>query len=150
MAMPSVTWKGDKELTRKLQRLSDAAQVRILNQVVAAGAFVVEGYAKIEAPIDTGYMRNSIYTKTAEFSGYADASIAAAQALPVTAAARRSFPEGPRPPVGTAIVSVGAEYGVHVEYLTKPFMRPAVDNHRPEIERAMNVTFQREVEKAWR
>ena len=62
MAMPSVTWKGDKELTRKLQRLSDAAQVRILNQVVAAGAFVVEGYAKIEAPIDTGFMRNSIYT----------------------------------------------------------------------------------------
>ena len=148
--MRSVTWEGDKELTRKLQRLSNAAQSRILNQVVASGAFVVEGYAKIEAKVDTGFMRNSIYVKTAEFSGYGEASFAAAKALPVTAASRAMLPEVPRLPTGTAVVAVGAEYGVHVEYLTKPFMRPAVDAHRPEIERAMNVTFRREVEAAWR
>jgi hypothetical protein len=157
MATVTVEWKGDKELTRKLNRLSDAAQSRILNQVAAAGAFVVEGYAKLEALVDTGFMRNSIYTKTAEISGYVMAADRAAQAINTASdtggrnyGERRMLPEGARPPTGTAVVAVGAEYGVHVEYLYKAFMTPAADNHRDEIYQAMNVTFQREVEAAWR
>lgn len=150
----------DVELTddrlRNLPRyLWDAAQ-----KLVDRTAFDIERRAKLAAPVDTGFLRNSIYTITAGGSGY-DAAQSRAERLDVKRhiGERKSAATGRWVDVEgtmleeaggagflTAIVAVGAEYGIYVEYGTahqaaQPYLEPAIEEARAEWERGLSRLF---------
>ncbi len=113
----------------KLPKLS-AEVAGHVDDVIDEAAFRVERGAKDSAPVDTGFLRSSIYTVTTGGSGYAHAASAAE-----SAADRGMLPEVAQPAAHQAIVAVGAEYGIFVEYGTsrmtaRPFVRPAVEKVR--------------------
>lgn len=97
-----------------------------LSAMVRTAALKIEQQAKLAAPVDTGLLRNSIYTVTYGQSGRPQAD-AAAQAV------RKGSNLGPEPAADndlTAIVAVGAEYGIYVELGTvrspaQPYLLPA-------------------------
>jgi len=132
---------GIDEVIRQLNGLvSEAA----LQQGLAAAAFYVEEQAKVKAPIDFGFLRNSIYTVTARGSGYGRA---AAEAKAANTKARM-LPEVAPPGRLEAIVAVGADYGIYQEMGTRfmraqPFMRPAVENNRERIAGIIRDALQR-------
>ena len=106
-------------------------------------AFKVEEYAKVGAPVDTGFLRNSIYTVTHDSSGYtrasndAHAQNADAVMLPEVEAPSDAL---------TAIVAVGAEYGAHVNYGTaraaaQPYLDEAIEQAREFWEEGLRELF---------
>ena len=115
--------KGVAEFGRLLDRLSDAVRGQVVQDALLAGAYIVEGYAKTGVPVDTGFLRSSIQTA--------------------------------RGPENSAIVAVAAEYAPYVEYGTarmgaQPYMRPAVDQHIPEITQAVSENLSDGIAKALR
>lgn len=94
-------------------------------KAVKKAALDVEGHAKVNAPVDTGYLRNSIYSVTADSSDYHGGD--------------KSLPEVGKPESDTeAIVAVGASYGIFQEYGTRhmpaqPYLTPAADLVRGSI-----------------
>lgn len=127
--------------------------------LVRRTAFAVERGAKVDAPVDTGFLRNSIYTVTDRDNGH-DRALASATRLGAKrhAGERRSsltgewrsteglmldaVEEADLPGDLTAIVAVGAEYGIHVEYLHKPFFTTAVDNARRDWDAGLRELFE--------
>lgn len=97
-------------------------------QIVRKAAFEIEGHAKAAAPVDTGALKNSIYTVTSDSS---------------------DFNGGDLPPVDapaddqTAYVAVGMSYGIYQELGTshmpaQPFLIPAAELVRPSFVAAMS------------
>lgn len=89
-----------------------------LSEAVRKVAFDVEAHAKAHAAVDTGFMKNSVYTVTSDSSDY---SSAGSEALPSVDAPPDDL---------TAYVGVGANYAIYVEMGTshmaaQPFMAPA-------------------------
>jgi len=87
-------------------------------------AFVLEGYAKRNAPVDTGALRNSIYTVTKTSDGYGAAA---------SGTKGRTTEEHPTPS-GKIIANVGpcVDYAEFQEFGTskmaaQPYMTPAVE-----------------------
>lgn len=124
-------------------------------------AFKVEEYAKASAPVDTGFLRNSIYTVTSESSGYDKAQTTAERTeVKCHAGQRKSsitgewrnvrgqmLPEvdAPRDDL-TAIVAVGAEYGAYVNYGTaraaaQPYLDEAIEQARDFWEEGLRELF---------
>lgn len=106
--MPSITMRvhGSVQLQRNLNRLRGAERRQAQRDGLEAGARIVETHAKIRCPIDTGTLRNSIMVDD------------------VT-------PD-------RAMIAPHTEYAEHVEFGTsrqaaQPYMRPALDEHQPEI-----------------
>lgn len=146
----------DDRLRKLPERLHDAAQ-----RLVDRTAFGIEGQAKILAPVDTGFLRNSIYTETAKSSGY-DKALAAAERLHAKrhAGQRKSARTGqwvdvvgkmldaPDAPGDLAAnVIVGAEYGIYVEYGTmfapaQPFLTPAFEAAKANWEAGLRKLFE--------
>lgn len=60
--MPDITLRvrGSAELRRALERLRGAERRQAQQDGLEAGARIVETYAKLAAPVDTGTLRNSI------------------------------------------------------------------------------------------
>jgi HK97 gp10 family phage protein len=60
--MPDITMRvqGTAELRRALNRLRGDERRRAQQDGLEAGARIVETYAKVAAPVDTGALRNSI------------------------------------------------------------------------------------------
>jgi len=54
----------DRKLQEAFKKITAAARGQIMVSAAEAGGYVVEGQAKINAPVDMGYLRNSIQTKT--------------------------------------------------------------------------------------
>jgi HK97 gp10 family phage protein len=112
---------------------SAAALHHAISQVVRKIAFDVQASAQANAPVDTGFLRNSIYTVTSEGSGRA-------QVGAPTKADSYLFPEIAAPPDDTtAYVAIGANYGEFVEMGTRytpaqPFVTPAVELARGDFE----------------
>jgi len=143
--------KGVAEFGRLLDRLSNAVRGQVVQDALLAGAYIVEGYAKVNAVTDTGFMKNSIYAKTSKKSNYGQRA-AEARAVNDTA---ELLPEMDAPDDKSAIVAVAAEYGAYVEYGTarmgaQPYMRPAVDQHIPEITQAVSENLSDGIAKALR
>ena len=129
------------------------------DKLVRRTAFAVEREAKINTPVDTGFLRNSIYTVTSEGSGYDKAQINAERLGVKRHAFKRKsaatgrweltgdmLPEAENDGELTAVVAVGAEYGVWVEYGTaraaaQPFLEPAIEAAREEWERGLEKLF---------
>lgn len=96
---------------------------------VAATAFAIQRQAQINAPVDTGALRNSIYTRIGNKpDGY---SAMAAEVTSLNSGA--TLGELPEPEnATTAYVGPSVEYGVYVELGTskrgaQPYLGPAVD-----------------------
>jgi len=105
---------------------------------VAAVAFSIERAAKINAPVDTGALRASIYTRIGQRDNYQMALSEAASRKPDVAMGQLPQPENST----TAYVGPGVEYGVHVELGTskrgaQPFLTPAVR----QVERSLSEHF---------
>lgn len=106
-------------------------------QAVKATAFAISAHAKDAAPVDTGFLKNSIFVVG---DGYGTEAAAAAAA---GGKAAREFLEAP--PVKDdleAAVAVGAEYGVDVEMGTldsraQPYLAPAVEAEREAFQKRM-------------
>ena len=132
-------------------------------RLVDRTAFAVEREAKLRAPVDTGFLRNSIYTVTTSTSGY-DEALRVAERLEARrhAGQRRDragrwvdvagemLEETRGPGFLAAIVAVGAEYGVWVEYGTarqaaQPYLEPAIEAVRASWERGLAELFARAV-----
>lgn len=109
---------------------------RRLSQVVRKTAFDIVADAKPNTPVDTGALKNSIYVVTDQRSTYreaqakADASVGRAGRKP-----RRHHPMATGASEFAAIVGVGMEYGMAVEYgsdgrAPRPYIGPAVEHQR--------------------
>lgn len=158
-------------VVNRLPRMTANLQ-RELSAAVRKSAFQVEAGAKQRAPVDTGALKNSIYTVTDRGSGYgrsvADVQSREAlfsrravmakraktatrnvqQAVKARRAAAHLYKEV-RPGRGMeAIIAVGVEYGAHVEYGThkmgaRPFMHPALARVVPTFQAACREAFAR-------
>ena len=113
-----------------------------IDRLIRASAFRVEAGAKLAAPVDTGLLRASIYTTTNRDSSRAQAETDARKIDPTADL-------GNEPTVGelTAVVSVGAEYGIYVEMggkrgAARPYLGPALEevarDLRVEVRRILN------------
>jgi HK97 gp10 family phage protein len=102
------------------------------SQMVRKAAFDIQANAQVNAPVDTGFLRNSIYTVTDEGSSYGKGG-----------AGGELLPEIEPVAVPTeAYVAVGANYGIFVEYGTvhtpsQPYLTPSVDKVRESFQMAI-------------
>jgi HK97 gp10 family phage protein len=124
-----VTIRGIPELKRDLDRLSDAAQGRMLRNCTMAGARVAAAAARRNAPVATGRLKKSIKARWA-------------------AADRKS-------PRKEALVNTPLFYGRLVENGTRfvspqPFMRPAVDENQGRIIDKMAQNLSRGIDRELR
>lgn len=106
--MPDITVRvqGTAELRRALERLRGAERRQAQQDGLEAGARVVETYAKLAAPVDTGTLRNSIMLD---------------EATPERAIL------GPHVDYAEHV-----EFGTS-RMAAQPYLRPAVDEHEREI-----------------
>ena len=113
--MPTIrmTVNGGDQLRRNLERLQGDERRRAQADGLEAGARIVETYAKLTAPVDTGFLRNSILVDSATDT---EAIIA-----PHTDYAEH------------------VEFGTERQ-AAQPYMRPAIDEHEAEILDAVRAT----------
>jgi HK97 gp10 family phage protein len=102
------------------------------SQMVRKAAFDIQANAAQAAPVDTGFLKNSIYVVTSEGSTYGQGGGKGDMAPEVDAV------ESPT----EATIAVGASYGIYMEYGTAhsaahPYMTPAVDKVQPLFEQAI-------------
>ena len=106
------------------------AMHKALSQVVRKTAMDIQASAASKAPVDTGFLRNSIYVVTSESSTYKGGG--------------KSLSEVTKPEDDlTAYVAVGANYGVYVNYGTRhmpaqPFWEPAIEEAKPGFQAALD------------
>jgi len=110
----------------------------LADKVIRKAAADIKARAQDKAPIDTGFLKNSIYMKTNRESGYAAARAEAMKSNPEAT----MLPEVEDPGELSAIIAVGAEYGVYVEFGTnkapaRPYLTPATEEVRPALTEAM-------------
>jgi HK97 gp10 family phage protein len=104
---------------------------RAIGQAVRKIAFDIQAQAMADAPVDTGNLKASIYTKTSEgnnYPGNADTNIIDDQV--------------PEADETTAYVAVAASYAIYVEMGTRyapaqPFLGPAVAKYASTFESVM-------------
>ena len=97
-----------------LEQLADRLEKELAG-AVAKSAFLIEAYAKMNAPVDTGALRASLYTSTWDSSGWGLASgSAGALRSGVTILADVGKPSHRL----EAIVAACVNYASHVEYGT--------------------------------
>lgn len=107
----------------------------VLSKVVRKTAFNLQAMATANAPVDTGFLKSSIYVKTSQESTYGEAE--------TPPKGSHLLPEVENPPDElTAYVAVGASYGVHLEYGTRfmgaqPYLTPAADRAQEQFEAAL-------------
>ena len=101
------------------------------DEMVTSLAFLVEGYAKVEAKVDTGFMRNAIYTIPAASSprdkGPASGTFQSGKTGEMVE--RRRVNEVPKLPERTAAVHAAAEYTIYRE-MEDQFLYKALEKVR--------------------
>lgn len=100
-------------------------------QVQRKAAFDIQAHAQANAHVDTGNMKNSIYTKTSEGNTY-----------PGTATEKLIEDQTGEADEMTSWVGVAASYGIieelgGVNHPAHPFLGPAVDEVQPSFEAAL-------------
>lgn len=113
--MPTVTMtvRGGEQLRRNLDRLAGAERRRAQQDGLEAGARIVETYAKIACPVDTGFLRNSI-------------TVDEVTPMEAIIAPHTDYAEH-------------VEFGTS-RMAAQPYMRPAIDEHENEIVQAVSNT----------
>lgn len=121
-----------------------AAIQAAVRRAVRKAAFDIQADAMRGAPVDTGFLKNSIYVVTEGSSNYERATIRAGK----KSGGAEMLPEvDPPPDKMTAYIAVGADYGVYVEFGTvnmaaQPYLTPAAEWVRPQFIAAL-----KEIEK---
>jgi len=105
---------------------------QVASQAVRKTVADIQAAAQQRAPVDTGFLRSSVYTVTSAGSSYGSGA-GTGPLLPEIPAAENDT---------TGYVAVGAEYGVYLEYGTshgpaQPYLTPASEEVRPSFEQAM-------------
>jgi HK97 gp10 family phage protein len=112
-------------------------------QVVRKTALDIQSGAISKAPVDTGFLRASIYTVTSQGSTYGKGRASKMGGKFNPAAVHELLPEVEKPPDNqTAYAAVGATYGVYVELGTRhmsaqPYFYPAVEAVKPGFDAAL-------------
>lgn len=107
------------------------------SEAIASVAFSIERKAKMKAPVDTGALRASIYTRVGtRKDGFQQAAAAAKSREPNAELHELPQPENNQ----TAHVGPSTNYGIWVEYGThrmaaQPFLTPAVREVESELAR---------------
>jgi HK97 gp10 family phage protein len=97
--------------TRELDRILKGMPSK-RDEIVAKAAFEIEANAKKLAPVDTGALKNSIFTKTKKRSGYRGAAADAQDKNPEV----KNLPESEfEPGDNEAVVGSSVEYAFWVE-----------------------------------
>ncbi len=111
--MPTVTMtvRGGEQLRRNLARLAGAERRQAQQDGLEAGARIVETHAKINAPVDTGFLRNSITVD---------------EVTPMEAIIAPHTDYAEHVEFGTSRMEA------------QPYMRPALDEHENEIVQAVS------------
>lgn len=109
-----------------------AALREMVRQAVVKACEDIQNGAQRRAPVDTGFLRSSIYTVTSKGSTYGQGLKGDRQQQPEIPAAENDT---------TGYVAVGAEYGIYVEFgasgrPAQPYMVPAAEAVRPSFEQA--------------
>lgn len=121
-----------------LPELAVALQ-KTASEAVKKAAFDIQKLAAENAPVDTGFLKSSIYTVTQGASTYGQ-GVTAGGGGPDT----RLLDEVAAPTSATeAVVAVGANYGAFVELGTKnmaaqPYLIPAAEAERPQLTAALS------------
>ncbi len=115
--------------TRKLNKLIRKIPGNVAD-AVASVAFAIEREAKINAPVDTGALRNSIYARIGRSGGGNFSEVAAQVSSADSDAVVWELPQ-PENEM-TAYVGPSVEYAVYVELGTsqraaQPYLTPAVN-----------------------
>ena len=141
--------KGANELMAKFEQIK-ADMYKGFAAALVAGAFPVSNEAKILANYLTGNLRRSIHiaTKTADItkperkSGGSESGIQSAREVQKIADKLKSK--------GKAEVLIGTnvDYAAPQEFLHKPYLRPALDNNKDEVEAEMQRAVQMVIAKA--
>ena len=94
----------------------------VSEELIRKLAFDIQAQAQTEALVDTGFLKNSIYTVTRNSSGYAGA-------LSAASGSNARAVMAPEPGLGDAVAAVvaGASYAFWVEVQYKPFLYPALE-----------------------
>lgn len=112
---------------------------KAISKVVRKAAFDIQRAAAQNAPVDTGFLKSSIYVVTKGASTYG----AAAENASGKNGDAELLPEIDQPPNDrTAYVAVGANYGIYQEFGTvnmpaQPYLTPAAELVRPQYLAAM-------------
>jgi HK97 gp10 family phage protein len=109
----SMTVRGGAELQRNLNRLAGAERRRAQQDGLEAGARIVETYAKLLVPVDTGTLKGSIMVD---------------EVTPVQAIIAPHTDYAEHVEFGTSRMEA------------QPYMRPALDEHEAEIVQAVRDT----------
>jgi HK97 gp10 family phage protein len=112
-----------------------ARMLETLDQIVRKAAFDISASAASQAPVDTGFLKNSIYVETEKESTYGDAGGGGD-------GSQEMLPEVEKPAKHQAVIAVGASYGLYVEMGSvhgpaQPYLTPAVEKVRPEYDHAL-------------
>lgn len=104
---------------------------KALDEAVKKAAFDIQAAAQAAAPVDTGFLKNSIYVETHSESTYG-------QIAEPTSPTATVLPEVEKPKEHQAVVAVGANYGVYVEFGTvhgpaQPYLTPAAAIVEPQF-----------------
>jgi HK97 gp10 family phage protein len=154
MARPAVTMTVDlSEFRAQLAKLSKAARGEALQDTVEAGGRVIEANAKINAnsvfsPRATNALANSIVVEATGRGNKASANIG-----PTVVYGRIHELGGIIKPVHAKMLSWINEAGERVfarevHMPARPYLRPAVDDHKGEIIEAMKATLARKIREA--
>ena len=134
MAMPyiDISLLGDKALQRKLNRLPQKIQKKVMRQALREGARPILAAAKTNAPVDTGRMKASLKLRShkARRGNFG---------VEVRTGTRTELgiPEG-----ATSYYPYSVEFG-HGNVPAHPFMRPALDDNREVAEKLLKTKLRR-------
>jgi hypothetical protein len=103
-----------------------------VGKIVRKAAFDVQARAMVSAPIRTGFLRSSIYVTGKDYDTYGQGVIGMGTLLPPVPKTNQWT---------TAIVAVGASYGLYIEMGSRfqparPFLLPAAEYVKPKMEEA--------------
>ena len=102
-------------------------------EAVKKAAFDIQAIAALNAPVDTGFLKSSIYVVTHGESTYGQGALDPPRGAEL-------LDEIDRPSSSTvAYVAVGANYGIYQEFGTayqpaQPYLGPAAEVVKPELE----------------
>jgi phage gpG-like protein len=135
----SITINGLEPLLKRLDGLSEMTRGDVLGKALLAGAYVLE--TRIKADLASPGRSGRIY-----MHGNVAHQASAPGEPPAVDTGELLNSVQSRQEGDTAIMSVGADYGAALEYKPsemggRPFVRPALDEHRDEIIEAVRANL---------
>jgi hypothetical protein len=103
-----------------------------VGKIIKKTAFDIQARAMITAPIKTGFLRSSIYVMGKDYETYGQGVVGKGEMLPPVPKTNQWT---------TAIVAVGASYGIYIEmgaryHPARPYLLPAAEFVKPKMEEA--------------